>query len=497
MANPASAGCVDVVSRVKCVAETATLSAFMIPADAIIWYQNERQKLGIGPPSMTGIMILTIAIPTLIGLCILQIKNTFMSFLNFLWKGMTFRLRSPMAQILFIICALSILGGIIYIIYINFFYVAPGETESAATSAQSGIGSATGFQNMAPPDPNSQMQYKLINIQPVAVKQAGFLGPQEAGGSFDPSLTIMSAIRGGARFFTLQIDYLENKQDPKNFDSPNTPTLLYKNAAGKLLSVNGGKISDVAQQLANYAFNPDIRDTKYPIMLYLHFVRTPDPIRDPKGYLKFLMAVAKDLQPIQQYILNATNQAKFGRQQSEAMLLQLDLTTIESTIIVLSNADMTFFRNAQSVGVQVDPTSDLDQMVNMRVWLDAEGDSFGVTSFPGHSIPNAVIVPYSRIKGMSQKDRDAFAMKGKRRFVIAMPGPLESPTTADLKSLNADTGVNAIPLNLIGSDPAPINALLAVWDNKSYYQLKPMMLQSYKVAVQPNGAGLSSSSSLS
>lgn len=493
MANPASAGCVGLDGNAKCMAETTALAAFLIPLDIIIWYQNERQKLGFGPPDSTGIMILLIAVPLLLGILIMQLKSGIMNFLMFLWAGMNFKLQSPVAQIICALCLLTILAGIIYIIYVNFFYVAPGETESAAASAQSGVGTASGFQNMAPPDPNAKKEYKLINIQPVAVKQAGFLGPQEAGGSFDPSLTIMSAIRGGARFFTLQIDYLENKQDPKKFDSPNTPTLLYKNALGKLLSVNGGKISDVAKQLANYAFNPDIRDTKYPIMLYLHFVRTPDPIRDPTGYLKFLMAVAKDLEPIQQYILNATNQAKFGRQQSEAILLQLDLTTIENTIIVLSNADMTFFRNAQSVGVQVDPTSDLDQMVNMRVWLDAEGDSFGVTSFPGHSIPNAVIVPYSRIKGMSQKDRDAFAMKGKRRFVIAMPGPLESPTAADLKSLNADTGVNAIPLNLIGSDPAPINALLAVWGNKSYYQVKPMMLQSYKVAVQPNGRGQSSS----
>ena len=492
MANPASAGCVGAALS-ACQNETNTLSGFFIPSSVIIWYQNERYILGIGPPSSTGIMLLVFGIPMIFAILVMKGKDLITGFFNFLYMGATFQLRTPLSQILFIISAAVIISLLVYIIYKRFFAPPPDTASTDAATAQAAVGTATGFQNMAPPDPNSQMQYKLINIQPVAVKQAGFLGPQEAGGSFDPSLTIMSAIRGGARFFTLQIDYLENKQDPKNFDSPNTPTLLYKNALGKLLSVNGGKISDVAKHLANYAFNPDIRDTKYPIILYLHFVRTPDPIRDPKGYLKFLMAVANDLQPIQQYMLNATSQGKFGRQQSEAILLQLDLTTIESTIIVLSNADTTFFRNAQSVGVQVDPTSDLDQMVNMRVWLDVEGDSFGVTAFPGHSIPNAVIVPYSRIKGMSQKERDAFAIKGKRRFVIAMPGQLESPTAADLKSLNADTGVNAIPLNLVGSDPAPINALLAVWGNKSYYQLKPMMLQSYKVAVQPNGAGLSSS----
>lgn len=488
MANPASAGCVG-AGYTACQNETNTLSGYMIPASVIIWYQNERQLLGIGPPTSTGLMVLAFGIPMIVAILIMKGKDAIMGYFNFLYRGATFQLHTPLSQMLFLVSAIVIISLIVYIIYKNFIYTAPTDASTAAATAQTGVGAVTGFQNMAPPDPNSQMQYKLINIQPVAVKQAGFLGPQEAGGSFDPSLTIMSAIRGGARFFTLQIDYLENKQDPKKFDSPNTPTLLYKNALGKLLSVNGGKISDVAQQLANYAFNPDIRDTKYPIILYLHFVRTPDPIRDPKGYLKFLMAVANDLQPIQQYFLNATSGGKFGRQQSETTLLQLDLTTVESTIIVLSNADTALLRNAQSIGVQVDPTSDLDQMVNMRVWLDVEGDSFGVTAFPGHSIPNAVIVPYSRIKGMSQKERDAFAIKGKKRFVIAMPGPLESPTVADLKSLNADTGVNAIPLNLIGTDPAPINTLLAVWGNKSYYQLKPMMLQSYKVTVQPNGAG--------
>jgi hypothetical protein len=78
-------------------------------------------------------------------------------------------------------------------------------------------------------------------------------------------------------------------------------------------------------------------------------------------------------------------------------------------------------------------------------------------------------------------------MKGKKRFVIAMPSPLENPTHAELKSLLNDTGVNAIPLNLIGTDPAPVNNIISLWaSSMPFYMVKPMMLQSYSTQVTPN-----------
>jgi len=81
-------------------------------------------------------------------------------------------------------------------------------------------------------------------------------------------------------------------------------------------------------------------------------------------------------------------------------------------------------------------------------------------------------------------------MKGKKRFVIAMPDQLENPTVADMKNLLDTTGVNVIPLNLIGTDANAINALITPWAKSiPYYRVKQMILQSFKITTQPNGSG--------
>jgi hypothetical protein len=199
-----------------------------------------------------------------------------------------------------------------------------------------------------------------------------------------------------------------------------------------------------------------------------------------------LKKVSEALEPIQPYILTSAGD-NYRRQKSESSLLELSLPTIENSIILLTNADTTIFRNTQATGGVISPISDLDSFVNMRVYLDDSSDKLGVTQIATNSIPNAVIIPYSKLKAMSASEKTTFAMKGKKRFVIAMPSPLENPSYAELKSLLNDTGVNAIPLNLIGTDPVPVNKILSLWANSlPFYMVKQMMLQSYSTQVTPN-----------
>jgi len=472
---------------VKLIAEQGTLLSFGIPLDWIKGFQAERASLGFGPPDATGVFGEMIFVPVLLGLFIYAIKTLVFGILKFYGDGISGKIHNHLERLFFIVTFSLLLAYVIYLIYLNFIYQPPSVTGAiAAVAAQTAAGTTSGFQNQTPPLEMKDVQFKLVNIQPLAVKQAGFLGPTEKNGSFNPDITIMNAIRLGARFFTLQIDYLDSvNKDPKAFDPTGVPTLLYRDSNGKLISTNGASINDVAQKLATYAFSPDIRDHEYPIILYLHFVRTPDPIRKPNEYLKFMMKVAEDLTPIKQYILTGTSQANFRRQQSEVALLELDLTSIKKTIIVLSNADTTLFRNTKALGVNVGPMSDLDSLINMRVYLESESDSnkLGITQTIHEKTPYAVIVPYSRMKRLSQKDRDTFAMKNKKRFVIAMPDQLDSPTPADMGNILDQTGINVIPLNLIGSDAKQINRLVSLWGSTPFYKVKPMMLQSFKVAV--------------
>jgi hypothetical protein len=137
--------------------------------------------------------------------------------------------------------------------------------------------------------PTNSEQVTLVNIQPVSVKQAGYVGPTERGGEFETDITFINAIREGVRFFVLQIDYLEKAPGGSGFDPINVPTLLYRDDNGALISKNGASIADIAKQLSTYAFNTDFPSNTQPLIVYLHFVRTPDLISTPDKYLKYMM----------------------------------------------------------------------------------------------------------------------------------------------------------------------------------------------------------------
>jgi hypothetical protein len=459
---------------------------FFLPESTIDWLQSIRISW-FGVPDVKSLAIEATIIPFVLAGILYLLKGQLYKIYHFYSNGITGKLHDHWQRLFFIVSFTLIICYIIYLIYTN--YIKPKinivNSSKNAVAAQNAASTTSGFKNPSKSVENNDTQYKLVNIQPLAVKQAGFLGPTEDNGTFNPEVTIMNAIRLGARFFTLQIDYLDNPKDSKLFDPINTPTLLYRNRAGHLISTNGANIKNVAEQLATYSFSPNIRDQTYPIIVYLHFVRAPDAIRKPKEYLNFMMKVAEALKPIQQYILKDTLQMSFRRQQNETALVELDLTTIQKSIILLSNADTTLFRNTKPLGMTVEPTSDLDSLVNMRVYLESTSDSelFGITKIVEEKNPSAIIVPYSRLLKMSQKDRDSFAMKNKKRFVIAMPGQLDSPKPDDMKLILNETGINVIPLNLIGHEPKQITTLVSNWGSDPFYKVKPMMLQSFKMGV--------------
>lgn len=471
--------------------EYTMLKGFGIPDEWIEWWQKNRVSLGWGAPSGTQLLQEGIAVPilmsTIIGMIALLLKGGISYIINFFINGFRGKLRNPILHIAFLLIMTVIMW---YTVTTLYYYFGPKTLPDTGTAkqAQAGIGGRSGFQNMEKP---VDSEYRLVNIQPLGTKQTGFLGPKEEDGSFDPSVTVMSAVRAGATFFTLQIDYIDVEKSPLQYERKGKATMVYRNGKGELISSNSAKISDVAENIAGYVFNPDVRASKYPVIVYLHFVRTPDPIRDPKGYVNFLGDVAEGLKPIQPFILKSDSQNNYRRQQSEVALLELSLASIENNIILMCNIDTSMFRNTNGLGVTINQDRDLDSLVNMRVYLESEDDRLGLTqSMQPPMLPNAVIMSYSRLKRMIQSDRDKFAMKGKKRFVIAMPDQLENPTVADMKNLLDTTGVNVIPLNLIGTDANAINALITPWANSiPYYRVKQMILQSFKITTQPNGSG--------
>ena len=332
-------------------------------------------------------------------------------------------------------------------------------------------------------------QVTLVNIQPVSVKQAGYVGPTEKDGEFETDRSIIEATRAGVRFFVLQIDYLE-KSLGEDFDPVKTPTLLYRNDSGTLISKNGASIADLAKQLSTYAFNTDFPSHTQPVILYLHFIRTPDALANPDKYLAYLKSVAEALAPIQPYVLNKYETTDFTRQKNERILLYSPLSNFEGKVLLWTNADTSIFRNTAKLSMAAPPLAqDLDYMTCMRVYLDDENDTFGITSVAHEGTAYAVIVPFKRLaamkerRGETNKERQDFAMKGKTRFVIAMPGQTEETKQKDIQRVMKNAGVNTVPINLFGKTSQEILPQINSWEGQPLLRMKPAMLQSSKAAV--------------
>lgn len=337
--------------------------------------------------------------------------------------------------------------------------------------------------------PTNAEQVTLVNIQPVSIKQTGYAGPAEKGGSFETDVTIINAIREGVRFFVLQIDYLEKAPGGSGFESINVPTLLYRDDNGALISKNGASIADIAKQMSTYAFNSDFPSNTQPIILYLHFVRTPNLITKPDKYMKFLMDVASALAPIQSFILNKHDSTDFTRQKNERVLLHSPLKNFEKKILLWTNADTTVFRNVEKLSIApIALNQDLDYMACMRVYLDDSKDVIGVTTVAAETA-HAVIVPFKRFKrmkdkkGAPNKEKQDFAMKGKSRFVIAMPGQTEEVKQTEIDNLLKTAGVNTVPMNLFGKTVQDVKPQLALWGGNTFFRMKPVLIQSTKAAV--------------
>jgi hypothetical protein len=71
---------------------------------------------------------------------------------------------------------------------------------------------------------------------------------------------------------------------------------------------------------------------------------------------------------------------------------------------------------------------------------------------------------------MATDKSDAFAIKGKNRFVIAMPDAVTNPTPAVLRHGLTACGVNIIPIDIFTVDTDEAVALTEEYKNTSWSQ---------------------------
>lgn len=458
-------------------AELTALTSFGVIPFLAIWLQSKRKELGIPRIDNPGYFtIFALSIVIISGLVIGFFYWLVSKFIN-VFTTVASGENAPMWKIL-VFC---LVVGFVVSFILYYMFVAPALRASNVDIAKQ-IATTLNVESFVNQAPDTS----LINLQSLAVKQTAYIGPSEADGVFDATVGVQSALKLGVRVFVLQISYLDVKKDSSKFDDQYVPTLVYRNDAGDLISSNGANIKEVAKTLAAYGFSESMNVATQPLILYLHFERTPNALREPEKYVKFLSSVAERLEPLQEFMLGSTSEGNFKRQQNENILLTTPISTFEKKIIVLCNADTTIFRNVTSLGLDnIDTKYDLDFMVNIRVYLDdSNSEKLGVTtqSLNGEKA-NAVIVPFNSIQGLSQEDMDKFAMKGKTRYVIAMPSQMKNPTADSIKTVISKCGVNCVPLNLFGEAVDELKGKIKAWNGQPFYTVKG---QSYRSLSQPN-----------
>jgi len=331
-----------------------------------------------------------------------------------------------------------------------------------------------GFQSTTDTIPLDQSLF--LDVQPLSIKDTGFLGPYPRG-RYKEDVATANVLKAGCRFLTLQIDYTDSKMDLSLFEAPDVPTLLVRGPDSVLLSKNSGDIKDVVSTIVNVGFNPIAPNNTLPIIIYLHIVRAPSVVDKPDVYLDFLSSIADSLNPIAPFHLGLTPIGNFTRQKMSEELLTTPLNQLEGKVIIMSNADTSLFRRTSINKTKYAPSKDLDFWVNMRVYLDTADDLNGITQLADTSVaPSAVLVDLKRVLALSTINKEAFAMKGKQRFVIAMGERTANPSPEQVAMALNRLGVNVIPIDIFTPDDRDILLLTNEYRNKTFQQ-KPANLQ--------------------
>lgn len=456
--------------------ERNVLMSAMLPESLITWYQEQRR--GLGMKAASGATVYGIAAAFyIVGVFLFTLVWNFMGTIYTKLKN------NRLIRLLFILIVAFFLFYTVY-----FLYIRPKSDKPYFAAARDDVvGFFEGFQN-APQDLDTEeAQQPLLNLQPMAMKQTGYIGPTEKGGAFDLDSGLRAAIKSGVRFFTLQIDYLDAKRDPKLFAPVGEPTLVYRDDRQGLISMNGLNLREVTQMFANYAFSEESVGSKFPLVLYLQFTRTPDAVKKPEAYLNFLSATAAALEPLGQFQLANSGEGAFGRQQNELALLRKPVRDLTRKVVFLANVDTSLFRRTAQLGMkEFEPSRDLDAMVHIRVYAETTDDIVGASVLaPGGEKVNAISVSLKRILAMSEKERAAFRDVSKSRFIIATPSQMANPSRKEFDMAYA-MGINIVPLNPFGKDKDGLKAILKLWESGKFLKARPVALQTAATTMAAN-----------
>ena len=190
-------------------------------------------------------------------------------------------------------------------------------------------------------DPSEQY---LVNLCPLTASIGGYIGPTVSG-VFDPDYYVQQALRAGIRAFVLPISvYNDDNKKPPEWPYSGKPAITCRNAAGKILSLNGLSIRKFCKSLVTYK-SINSSQANEPIILYLDATPgyIPDILTAEKEYVRFTSDIAEELQPLDPYRLltiSSYGSATGGVNQMN-ILTQIPLTDFQNKILIFTNFNIT------------------------------------------------------------------------------------------------------------------------------------------------------------
>ena len=324
----------------------------------------------------------------------------------------------------------------------------------------------------------SKANWVLLNFAPLTVANAGSTG---LSGAYDP-IAIRQALSLGFRSFVFHIDYYEGAaKDPSLFVPPGAPCLLARDERDVIRSSNCGRIQEMMAALDAQAFASAAATSRDPLLVFLDFKHTPDPIAAPAAYLQFLSAVSRQIQPLRPHLLTQLGETRFTNLENPNLLFTQNIQSLRGKTLVFANVNTDLFLQG---GVPMEE--------NLRLMLHAQVFKTGTaTQLPGDTVttaPNKGVLPpiYKQTASffLQTPDPQTAAQATNHTYtVLGLTDPRRNPATTERTALLTQYGVQVLPFHLYES-PAVLESFLNDWGVWSW-KIKPVPLQYVVVMAQP------------
>jgi len=308
-----------------------------------------------------------------------------------------------------------------------------------------------------------EKKVNLMNIQPLTVKQAAYLTDV-----FDTNSGISQQLALGCRSFFFNIDYVTHDMSRDAYPRPYEPALIYRDNSGNLNSRNYGALDDAFKHLREYGFNDQIPNYTSPIIIYLHFIRTPDKLNQTDKYIAFLKRVSLSLN-----VLNDRLMKEYYRSSKESDIFTQDFKTFDTKILIGTNIDTSYSKqlNAQE---SLTVMEDLDYKINFHYYKE-DSESIDATAINTGSA-YALIVKKSKLLSLNNQERDDWLAKHKNKFIILKDEPMNNLNPAEVALLLNTFGVNVVPYDYINTPLADAKNVKNLYNGS--WKLKPDILTS-------------------